>query len=207
MEQMTTLRPPRPATLLAGKRVRNKQDSRTILLMRKQEDGSWPAKEFNSYLNRLMVEAGIPLSTQGVPNSVIFFEMTGIDPGQTSRWRNGKAQPTVESLRKVAAGLAPRLGLSASALLVSLEMKAGRRSEDEAREVRGSREGGTQELVDYIRRAHDMAAHPDLPSDRREEILAEIRRAEAKLEAARDIERSAGDRLRVILDAGDVNNR
>src|SRR5688500_305694 len=119
MEQMTTLRPPPPATLLAGKRMRGKQDSRTILLMRKQEDGSWPAKECNTYVNALMVDAGIPLSSQGVANSVVFFDMTGTDPGQTSRWRNGKAQPTVESLRKVAAGLAPRLGLSASALLVS----------------------------------------------------------------------------------------
>jgi hypothetical protein len=186
--------------------MRAQQDSRTILLMRKQGDGSWPAKEFNAYLNSLMVDAGIPLSSQGVPNSVVFFEITGIDPGATSRWRSGKSQPTVQSLRKVAAGLAPLLGMSASALLVSLEVKAGRRSEDEAREVRGSRERETQQLVDYIRRAHDMAAHPDLPSDRRAEILGEIERAEVKLKAARDIERSAGEDLRKVLDAEDVTN-
>lgn len=203
MSNLTVARPPRTGTLLAGKRMRAQQDSRTILLMRKQ-DGSWPAEEFNAYLNGLMVDAGIPLSSKGVPNSVVFFELTDIDPGQTSRWRSGKAQPTVESLRKVASGLAPRLGMSASALLVSLEVKAGRRSEDEASKVRGSREGETQQLLDYIRRAHDMAAHPDLPSDRREEILKEIQQAEVKLQAAREIERSAGDRLREVLDAGDA---
>lgn len=206
MSNLTVPRPPRAGPLLASKRVHTAEDSRTILLMRKQ-DGSWPAEEFNAYLNGLMVDAGIPLSSKGVPNSVVFFELTDIDPGQTSRWRSGKAQPTVESLRKVAHGLAPHLGMSASALLISLEVKAGRRSEDEANKVRGSREGDTKQLLDYIRRAHDMAAHPDLPSDRREEILKEIQQAEVKLQAARDIERSAGDRLREVLDAGDATNR
>lgn len=191
-------RPPPRGRLLASKHVTVVRGSRNLLLMSKQ--GEWPVKDFNEYLNRLMTLAGIPLTDQGVPNSSVFWEISDISPGQTSRWRNGKAQPTSDSLRKVAAALAPKLGMNPNSLLVSLEVKAGRRSQEEANEIREALKQEARDLAGYIRRARDMVAHPDLPEERRKEILEEVTRAEIKLEAARDIELSAGEKLREVLD-------
>jgi hypothetical protein len=101
--------------------------------MRKQDrQARWPYQEFDKYLNDLMVAAGIPLSKQGTPNTVVFEEWTGIDPARVSRWRKGLNQPTTDSLRQVAEGLADRIGMDPTRLLITLEVKAGRRSEAEA---------------------------------------------------------------------------
>jgi transcriptional regulator with XRE-family HTH domain len=204
MSLKTPPRSPVPAILLANKHVREVRDSRTVLLMRKQEGGAelearWPYKDFNAYLNQLMVDAGIPLSDKsGMPNTMRFEEITGIDPARVSRWRSGKTQPTTQSLRQIAENLAPLIDLDASTLLAILEIKAGRRSEAEA--LVSGVDGSDPALQGFIRRALLMVADPALPEERRREIQASIIRAQAEARAARDIEKTAETRLREVLE-------
>jgi transcriptional regulator with XRE-family HTH domain len=168
--------------------------------MRKQ-DGQvrWPYVEFNKLLNELMVEAGIPLSSQGTPNTVVFEEMTGVDPGRVSRWRQGKNQPTVESLRQIAEGLAPHIGASSASLLIRLEVKAGRRSESEAL-ASGQQEQSTpplpRDLEGFIERARLLAAQSGTSPRRRQVLEAQIKDAEVALKASRALLKPFEDMLR-----------
>lgn len=195
----------RPGSLFARTQMTPSRDSRTVLFMRKQDDQpKWPFQEFSQFLNGLMVQAGIPLTGEGSPNTVVFEELTGVSPGQISRYRKGKNQPTVESLRKIAAGLAPRLDVDPAALLISLEVRAGRRSEAEVRagaQARAVGEGAPlRDPEGYIRRARELASHEGTDEERRESIMAEVRKAEASLELARSIENSAITLLRVVVE-------
>lgn len=83
------------------------------------------------YLDDLARAAGVPDSNRGTPNTTVFDELTQVSATQVGRWRSGSHQPTTESLRMVAHGLAPRAGLDPAQVLATLEIKAGRRNESE----------------------------------------------------------------------------
>jgi transcriptional regulator with XRE-family HTH domain len=55
----------------------------------------------------------------------------------------------------------------------------------------------------FIRRARAMADHPDTTEEDRRDLLARIETAEYKLRAAREMERSAEDDLRKVLEERD----
>lgn len=56
---------------------------------------TWPVEDFNRYLEALMERANIRHRTE-------LANLAGINPTQPSTWKNGKAQPTRESLTKIA---------------------------------------------------------------------------------------------------------
>lgn len=113
---------------LASKRLRRASNPPTLLPMSKKP---WPHEEFIATLDELSRAAGIPDSHKGTPNTTVFYDWTGVSPTQSGRWRSGDHQPTTESLRMVAYGLAPRAGLDPAKVLATLEIKAGRRRESE----------------------------------------------------------------------------
>lgn len=106
-------------------------------MSRQERQVHWPYREFNKVLDQKMIEAGISItakgrpSSLGRPNTMEFEEITGIGSDRISRWRSGYQQPTIDSLRAVARGLAPRSGADPAELQYELEVAAGRRSGDE----------------------------------------------------------------------------
>lgn len=157
--------------------------------MRKEERRrSWPYVEFNRFLDERMKRAGIPLTAKGTPNTVVFGEMTGINPGRVHYWRTGDNQPTVESLRQVAEGLAPHTGDDPVELLHELEVAAGRRSEAELTASR-ARAGFVASKADSL----DMRIHllevrlaQDPPDEERRDL--QIALVRAKRQRALEIE-------------------
>jgi len=143
-----------------------------------QRRARWPYKEFGEYLNELMVAAGIPMAKQG-PNTVVFEELTGVDPGRVSRWRQGLNQPTVESLRQIAEGLAPRLRRDPLEVLRALEVKAGRRSEAEAGTVVSPPAATESDLDRMIRLIEVALEKPKLTAEERRELEIELVRLQA----------------------------
>lgn len=165
----------------AHRQVKSAQDSRTVLRVRKQSDEvKWPYQSFSKYLDGLMMSAGVPLSLHGTPNTSVFEEITGIDSGRVSRWRQGKHQPTTESLRQIAETLGPRVGVDAAELLILLEVKAGRRSEAEGQAVGVSASQAAPAVDDIDRRIRIIKIALDRPGisvEEREELEIELMRA------------------------------
>lgn len=172
----------RHAPLPVRRQVKQAQNSRTVLFMRKQErQARWPYEDFNEYLNRMMVAAGIPLSSKGTPNTMVFEEITGVDSARVSRWRQGQNQPTVESLRQIVDGLAPRIGMEPAELLIELEVKAGRRSQAEARATvsRAEAQPSVDSLERRIRVIQVALERPNIKPEERQELEIELMRAQA----------------------------
>lgn len=63
--------------------------------MRNQD---WPVEEFRDYLDATMRACGIP-------HDAALARAAGLDPSLLSNWRNGKAQPSRRSLKKLASPL------------------------------------------------------------------------------------------------------
>lgn len=201
---MTTKTDPtrhRRAGLRARTAMTGQADSPNVLLMRKDERRKrWPYETFSERLDELMVQAGIPLTSKGTPNTVAFEEMTGVSPGRVSYWRTGYNQPTIESLRAIAEGLAPHVGVDPLALQHELEVAAGRRSGRPAEQFELP-----DDLDGFLERARRLAAHPGTSEERRRELKASIAEAEFRQRAARDMEREGEDLLRRAL--GETENQ
>lgn len=123
---------PSPGDLRARTGMTDAASPRSVLRMRKDaRRRRWPYRQFNKYLDDLMIRAGIPLTSKGTPNTVRFEEMTGVSPSRVYYWRDGYNQPTLDSLRAIANGVAPHTGDDPRTLLYELEIAAGKRSPEE----------------------------------------------------------------------------
>lgn len=172
----TVKSPPRPASLRARKDVTPLPRERTILRMRKEDRRRrWPYQAFNELLDQKAIEAGIPLTAKGRPNSTAFEEMTGVTPGRRHYWREGYNQPTTDSLRQVAEGLAPHTGDDPIELEHQLSVAAGRRSlkRTEPSDTPASLEGKIQRA----KRILESESLTDEERDRYTALLAGYNRA------------------------------
>lgn len=186
----------RRADLRARTAMTTQVESPKVLRMRKEErQKRWPYKEFSRLLDDLMIQAGIPRTSKGTPNTVAFEEMTGVNPGRVSYWRTGYNQPTIESLRAIAEGLAPHVGADPAALQHRLEVAAGRREDRPAESTTDLPE----DLDGFIERAERLAAHPGTPAERRRELEARIVEAKFARDSAREMERRGEQLLREAL--------
>ncbi|WP_460541400.1 hypothetical protein [Glycomyces halotolerans] len=147
----------------------------------------WAHGEFMKYLDELSRAAGVPDSRRGTPNTTILEDLTGVRPTQIGRWRAGSHQPTTDSLRMIANGLAPRAGRDPAQVLVTLEVKAGRRSEAEARAATGEPTPEAVESVEaIIRRARALATSPHLTDEERAPYVAMVEMYERDLQRMKD---------------------
>lgn len=178
---------------LSGKRLRRPPPTPNLLPMGKQE---WPHAEFVRYLDRLSRAAGIPDSRRGTPNTSIFFEITGVSATQQGRWRSGTHQPTTDSLRMIANGLGPRAGRDSARVLVDLEVRAGRRSEEEARVSRARPRAAREPDLDKTISLLELRLDQDPPDEERRELELKLVRARR----ARDAQRLA-DELRAEIES------
>lgn len=148
----TASRSPGRADLRARTEMTALPQERTVLRMRKEDrQKRWPYEEFNRLLDQKMVQAGIPLTSKGTPNTVAFEEMTGVSPGRLHYWRSGYNQPTLDSLRQVAEGLAPHTGDDPEVLLQQLEVAAGKRSAQAPSETPASLEGKIERVDEILK--------------------------------------------------------
>lgn len=160
--------PPLHVDLRARNEVTALSRERTILRMRKEtRRRRWPYQEFNELLDRKSIEAGIPLTAKGRPNSTVFEEITGVTPGRRHYWREGYNQPTTDSLRQVAEGLAPHTGDDPIELEHQLSVAAGRRS------LRRTKPSDTPaSLEGKIRRAKRILESESLTDEERDRYTA-----------------------------------
>jgi hypothetical protein len=176
---------------LASKRLRRPPQDPSLLPMGKRP---WNHADFIKTLDELSRAAGIPDSNRGTPNTTVFEEYTDVSPTQVGRWRSGTHQPTTDSLRMVAYALAPRAGLDPAKTLATLEIKAGRRSEAEAR---ASAPAQPREVdVDLIISRIEIRLDQNPPAEERRDLERRLVRARR----ARDAQRVADELMAEIHD-------
>jgi len=139
-----------------------------------------------------MIQAGIPLTSKGRPNTMVFEDITGIGSDRVSRWRSGYQQPTIDSLRDVANALAPRTGDDPAHLQWELEIAAGRRSRVEQREPSSASRAGPD--LDLIIRRIKLRLDQKPPTPERQELELKLVRARR----ARDAKRLADELIAEI---------
>lgn len=136
---------------------------------------TWPVEEFREYLRVLMDQAGIPDYAE-------LHRRTGVSQTQFSHWRKGNAQPSADSLRRIA----PALGVAPAALFLA----AGLNLADEIE----PRESDLAVLPREIRDLLDLWANDDLTGQQRDDLRRSIGIVVAGVRAGLDT--SSGRRKR-----------